>query len=61
MALQSENVSIADAQAYFDTVLEEYPQLDWRLSSTASTDSHPNLKPGIVKVMENKVSNMSSS
>lgn len=59
--LQKESISLADARSLFETVLEEYPNMADRLSSTAKIIHDPTFESAICKILNKEFDRMSES
>ena len=58
-ALQDESLTVSDAQALFDAVIEKYPDTAERLTSSAEIVHCPNFESALVKIQRGNISALS--
>ena len=49
--LQKDDTSLADVRCLFDTILEDFPEMECRLGTTAAIIYQPEFETAIIKVM----------
>eukprot|EP00171_Calliarthron_tuberculosum_P021796 IDg21796t1 len=58
--LQRDNISCSEVRALFDGMIDAYPSTKARLSANAKIVHSPNFESGLVKIQENRISQLSA-
>ncbi len=59
--LQKSSTTLADVRALFDTVMEDYAESDHYLSVNAKVVHNPEFEPGIVKILNSHVADLTAT